>query len=89
MAEVTFGTSGSTGASKPIVRSEDQWRDDARLLLRAFPDVWGAAPTVVASIRPEHMYGALWRVRARQIAGSFVDPGIVFSVEERVADKAK
>ena len=89
MAEVTFGTSGSTGASKPIVRSEDQLLDDARLLVRAFPDVWGAAPTVVASIRPEHMYGALWRVRAPKIAGSFVDPGIVFSVEELVADKAK
>ena len=89
MAEVTFGTSGSTGASKPIVRSEDQLLDDARLLVRAFPDVWGSAPTVVASIRPEHMYGALWRVRAPKIAGSFVDPGIVFSVEELVADKAK
>lgn len=89
MGEVRFGTSGSTGDSKPIVRSEEQLMQDASLLVRAFPEVWGPAPVVVASIRPEHMYGALWRVRAPKIAGSTVDPSVVFSVEELVAAKAR
>ncbi len=85
MTEVHFGTSGSTGESKLIVRSEEQLQQDAAGLVRAFPEIWASAPTVVASIRPEHMYGALWRVRAPAIAGSKVDPIVAFSVEELIA----
>lgn len=82
MADVIFGTSGSTGDSKPIVRTEDSLMRDAAALVAAFPDVWGPRPAVVSSVRPEHMYGALWRVRAPRVAGCVVDPAIVFSVEE-------
>lgn len=89
MAEVVFGTSGSTGASKRIVRTEESLLDDARRLVAEFPEVWSAAPAVVASIRPEHMYGALWRVRAPAVAGSAVDPAIVFSVEELFAARER
>jgi len=89
VAEVVFGTSGSTGTSKRIVRSEESLRDDARRLVAAFPEVWAAQPAVVASVRPEHMYGALWRVRAPAAAGSVVDEGLVFSVEELIAARAR
>lgn len=82
MADVIFGTSGSTGASKRIVRTEDSLRADAAMLVASFPELWASRPTVVATIRPEHMYGALWRVRAPEAAGSAVDPAVVLSVEE-------
>lgn len=80
--ETTFFTSGSTGESKPIVRTEASLLDDAGAIVSAFGDIWSAKPLVVASVRPEHMYGALWRVRAPGIAGSDVWPGVVVSVEE-------
>jgi len=89
VGEVEFGTSGSTGASKRIVRTEESLLEDARRLVNEFPDVWSSALTVVASVRPEHMYGALWRVRAPAIAGSEVDPSIVFSVEELSAARER
>ena len=82
MADVIFGTSGSTGDSKPIVRTEESLMADAASLVKAFPEVWSSQPAVVASVRPEHMYGALWRVRAPCIAGCEVHPSTVFSVEE-------
>lgn len=82
MSDVLFGTSGSTGVSKPIVRTEESLTRDAKALVDAFPELWDDRPAVVATIRPEHMYGALWRVRAPKIAGCTVDPAIVFSVEE-------
>ena len=82
MADVLFGTSGSTGDSKPIVRTEESLIRDASALVASFPEVWGSRSTVVASVRPEHMYGALWRVRAPRVAGCEVDGSIVFSVEE-------
>lgn len=82
MADVIFGTSGSTGDSKPIIRTEESLMADAASLVKAFPEVWSSQPAVVASVRPEHMYGALWRVRAPCIAGCEVHPSTVFSVEE-------
>lgn len=82
MADVVFGTSGSTGDSKRIVRTEESLMEDARALVAAFPDIWLSRPAVVASIRPEHMYGALWRVRAPAVAGSPVDPAVLVCVEE-------
>ena len=82
MREVVFGTSGSTGASKRIVRTEESLRADAAALVAAFPEIWADAPRVVATVRPEHMYGALWRVRAPEAAGSRVEDAVVTSVEE-------
>lgn len=82
MADVVFSTSGSTGDAKRIVRTEKSLMEDAAALVAAFPDIWLPRPAVVASIRPEHMYGALWRVRAPAVAGSFVDPAVIVSVEE-------
>ena len=89
MADVMFGTSGSTGEPKSVARSEESLRADARALVAAFPEVWGGGPPVVASVRPEHMYGALWRVRAPAEAGSTVDPAVVASVEELAAACAR
>ena len=85
MADVLFGTSGSTGASKPIMRTEESLMRDAKALVDAFHELWSDRPAVVATIRPEHMYGALWRVRAPQIAGCVVDDSVVLSVEELCA----
>lgn len=89
MADVLFSTSGSTGDAKRIVRTEDSLRADARHLVQVFPEVWAVRPAVVASVRSEHMYGALWRVRAPAAAGSVVDDGLVFSVEELIAARAR
>lgn len=86
MAEVVFNTSGSTGDAKRIVRTEESLSLDASSIVATFPDIWSSRPTVVASVRPEHMYGALWRVRVPAIAGSAVDPAIITSVEE-LSDK--
>ena len=85
MADVLFGTSGSTGESKSIVRTEESLRLAAQMLVRALPEVWGSHPAVVSTVRPEHMYGALWRVRAPELAGSKVDQAVVLSVEELAA----
>lgn len=82
MADVVFSTSGSTGEAKRIVRSEESLMEDAAALVAAFPDIWRSRSAIVASIRPEHMYGALWRVRAPALAGSPVDPSVLVSVEE-------
>lgn len=89
MSEVVFSTSGSTGDAKRIVRTEQSLLADAAALVAAFPDIWGPRPAVVASIRPEHMYGALWRVRAPAQAGCTVDPAILISVEELAAACAR
>ena len=85
MSEVVFRTSGSTGAAKPIVRTEDSLQADAAALVRAFPAVWEGAPTVVASVPTDHMYGALWRVRAPAAAGCAVNAATVLSEEELAA----
>lgn len=89
MDDVVFSTSGTTGDAKRIVRTEESLRADAAALVAAFPDIWGTRPTVVASVRPEHMYGALWRVRAPAFAGCAVDPSVIVSVEELIAAHAR
>ena len=82
MADVVFGTSGSTGESKRVARTEESLRMDAQMLVGALPEIWGSRPVVVSTVRPEHMYGALWRVRAPEAAGCAVDPAVMLSVEE-------
>lgn len=87
MAEVIFSSSGSTSlTAKKIVRTEESLRADAANLVQSYPQIWGDRSVhVVASVRPEHMYGALWCVRAPQIAGLSVDPEPVLSVEQLVS----
>lgn len=82
MDEVVFSTSGSTGAAKRIIRSESSLMADASVLVAVFPEFWGRNTVVVSSVRPEHMYGALWRVRAPALAGCAVEPSVLVSVEE-------
>lgn len=82
MDEVVFLTSGSTGESKRIVRTEESLASDAALLVSSFPEFWKSKPVLIASVRPEHMYGALWRVRAPGLAGCAVEPAVIVSVEE-------
>jgi len=81
MDEISFRTSGSTGVAKSIVRTEASLQADAALLVRSFPGFWKDRPTVVASIPEDHMYGALWRVRAPAKAGCSVAPDTVLSAE--------
>jgi len=85
MSEVVFHTSGSTGAAKRIVRTEEDLTADAAAIVSAFPEVWRDGPLVVASVREEHLYGALWCVRAPACANGSVWPSLVLSVEELVA----
>jgi len=85
MGEVNFKTSGSTGTAKSIVRTEASLGADAALLVRAFPELWGGRPTVVTTIPADHMYGALWRVRAPAVAGCAVEAETVLSAEGLVA----
>lgn len=82
MSDVIFKTSGSTGAAKQIVRSEASLQTDAAALVKAFPEVWEGAPFVVASVPADHMYGALWRVRAPAVAGCTVESATILSEEE-------
>lgn len=89
MVDVPFSTSGSTGDSKRILRSEASLSADALALVSAFPDLWSSCDAVVATIRPEHMYGALWRVRAPAVAKVEVEPAVVVSVEEVAAACAR
>ena len=81
MGEVAFRTSGSTGRAKEILRTEETLAADARAIAAAFPEVWGAVRRVVATIPEDHMFGALWRVRAPAAAGCAVHPGTIVSVE--------
>jgi len=89
VSETVFHSSGSTGGAKRIVRTEESLRADAAALVATFPDAWRADTVVVSSVRPEHMYGALWRVRAPEAAGCRVDPAVVTSVEELALLAAK
>ena len=89
MADVGFRTSGSSGAAKSIVRTEASLQADAAALVAEFPDIWGARPAVVTSIPADHMYGALWRVRAPALAGCVVDPETVLSAEGLVAARTR
>lgn len=82
MADVVFNTSGSTGGAKRIVRTEESLSLDAASIVASFPEIWNERLVVVSSVRPEHMYGALWRVRCPAIAGCDVDASVVVSVEE-------
>jgi len=81
MADVNFRTSGSTGAAKCIVRTEESLLADAAMLVGAFPEFWRDRPAVVTSIPADHMYGALWRVRVPQLAGCAVESDTVLSAE--------
>jgi len=89
MDEVIFKTSGSTGTAKCIVRTESSLQADAALLVRTFPDLWQDRPAVVASVPTDHLYGALWRVRAPQLAGCAVEPETVISAEGLSAARAR
>ena len=89
MADVTFTTSGSSGAAKKIVRREADLLADAAALVAAFPEIWAERPTVMASVPVDHLYGALWRVRAPAHAGCLVVPETVISVEQLAAACAR
>lgn len=85
-AHLLFRTSGTSGTAKEICRTEASLMADAAALVKEFPEVWGnKAAAVVSSVRPEHMYGALWRERVPKIAAIKVDPAIVTSVEQLLA----
>lgn len=89
MGDVVFRTSGSTGAAKEIVRRGEQLDADAAELVAAFPEIWAQRPPVVTSIPVDHLYGALWRVRAPRCAGSEVSEETVLSVEALLSAKAR
>ncbi len=89
MGEVLFNTSGSTGDAKTIIRTEESLTADAANLVKSFPEIWNPENTVVSSVRPQHMYGALWCVRAPAIARCKVDDSIVLSVEDLMAARLK
>ena len=89
MDEVIFATSGSSGTAKRIVRSEESLQADAAALVAEFADLWGGRPTVVSSVPVDHMYGALWRVRAPAKAGSPVESDTVLSAEGLTAAFAR
>ena len=89
MADVGFRTSGSSGVAKSIVRTEASLQADAEALVAEFPEIWGGRPAVVTSVPADHMYGALWRVRAPALAGCVVDPETVLSAEGLVAARAR
>lgn len=82
---VEFSTSGSTGRAKSVFKSKASLDADAAMLAGAFPDLFADKPFVLATIREEHMFGALWRVRVPRFASCEVHPATVVSVEELVS----
>ena len=82
---VEFMTSGSTGGAKKIVKTCRSLDLDAEMLVKSLPELFASRPYVVATIRREHMFGALWRARVPAIAGCEVHPETVISVEQLVA----
>lgn len=79
---VAFSTSGSTGVSKTILKSAISLDADASMLVKSLPDLFDTKPYVVTTIRSEHMYGALWKVRVPLFAGCLVHEETILSVEE-------
>lgn len=77
-----FKTSGSTGRPKSVFRTLASLDADAAMLVRSLPDLFAAKPYVLATIREEHMFGALWRMRVPALAGCEIRPGVIVSVEE-------
>lgn len=82
---VEFRTSGSTGGPKVVVKTLKSLERDALTLFNSLPELFRARPYVIATIREEHMFGALWRVRLPRLAGCAVHPETVISVEELCA----
>ena len=89
MTEVGFQTSGTSGKAKCIVRTEASLQADAAALVRQFPEFWATHLPVVATIPRDHMYGALWRVRAPALANSPVDAETILSEEGLIAAAAR
>ena len=58
---VEFRTSGSTGGAKTIVKQVAQLEADVEMLAGAFSDIFSSRPYFLTTIRPEHMFGTLWR----------------------------
>lgn len=82
---IRFHTSGSTGASKTIVKSVSSLDADAAMLVESLPNLFDSKPYVITTIRSEHLYGALWKERAPLIAGCLVHKETLLSVEELLA----
>ena len=89
MDEMTFYTSGSSGAAKPIVRSLKTLREDAAALVAMFPELWAERPAVVSTAPVDHLFGVLWRVLAPERAGSWSDPETVISAEQLLAARER
>jgi hypothetical protein len=77
-----FKTSGSTGRPKSVFKTLASLDADAAMLVRSLPDLFAAKPYILATIREEHMFGALWRMRVPALAGCEIRPGVIVSVEE-------
>ena len=82
MDEMTFRTSGSTGAPKTVVRDVRAMRADAAMLAATFRDAFSGAGFFVASAGRDHFYGALWLgVLPKELGIGVVDE-VVTSVED-------
>ncbi len=83
---VTFRTSGSSGASKTVVKTFESLAKET-----AFHRDWYRARgvrdgvTVLATIEPDHMYGTLWRTMLPAALGLPVDPEVIRAPESLVA----
>ena len=82
---VEFRTSGSTGGAKTIVKQVAQLEADVEMLAGTFSDIFSLRPYFLTTIRPEHMFGTLWRQMLPGRIGCEVHPGTVVSVEELAA----
>lgn len=85
MDNVIFHTSGTSGNPKSIVRTERSLTADAYAIVETFKELWNKTSLVVSTVQKDHMYGALWVVRAPVAAGKSVFNETIASVEELVA----
>lgn len=82
---VVFHTSGSTGASKTIVKTFEMLAKEVAMHRRMMQGVLAEKPRFLATIDPAHMFGTLWRVMLPKAAGCEVDGEIILTPESLIA----
>lgn len=82
---VSFSTSGSTAAPKPVVKTFESLAKETAFHRARLADTLARKPLFLSTVEPHHMYGTLWRVMLPKAAGCPVDPDVILSPETLLA----
>ena len=81
---IHFFTSGSTGTPKQISKPFHTLSAEVTYHASHLSALASAAPVMIASIAPHHMYGLLWRFLFPLSAGIPTDTDLIFTPEELI-----